>query len=93
MLSLRRKLGFATFGTLGMLIGAAFTPAQADFAKVLEAYAIATHALRSNDFIVNSSALEDLNGVAVKGASIPQPPVMAGWSQLQSQDALYRARY
>ena len=71
----------ALAGTL-LLIGAA-APAHAELAtnalatnalanNALSGNALATNALAGNALVATGSAIEDLNGVAVEGISLPQ---------------------
>ena len=78
MLTLHRKLRFAAFAGLGMLIGAASTPTLATtWPQALTANALATNdihyqALTASVLIASGSALGDLNGVAVEAITLPQ---------------------
>jgi hypothetical protein len=78
MLTIHRKLRIAAFAGLGMLIGAASTPARAGFhIQALAANGISTNgfhmqALTATGMIASGSALGDLNGVAVEAITLPQ---------------------
>jgi hypothetical protein len=78
MLSFHRKLGFAAFAGVGLLIGAASTPARADtHMQAVERNALATNdihlqALTASGLIASGSALGDLNGVVVEAVTLPQ---------------------
>jgi hypothetical protein len=73
MLTLDRKLRTAAFAALGMLIGAASTPAGAYILpNGISTNGIHVQALTATGMIASGSALGDLNGVAVEAITLPQ---------------------